>query len=157
MRLGRCCVELHYGIVYLVYSIGDCEVAKETGSKIVRKTVPQCNLTHHLSLTVRLQNGWRSCTLFRRQKAPTEKASHYRPCSRGVIAVSWKSSHYFSIKMPSITTPITGKVSYLNRHERVTKWHANVCQKFEAHYPGKGIVFVNFTRGRTPTLTNWGI
>ena len=24
LRVGRCCVELHHGIVYLVYFIGDC-------------------------------------------------------------------------------------------------------------------------------------
>ena len=51
-------------------------VAKETGSKTVPKTVPRCNLRQHRpSLSARLQNGRRSITLFREQKAPTEKAS----------------------------------------------------------------------------------
>ena len=52
--------------------------------------------------------------------------------------------------MPSMTTAITGKVSYLNRHERVN-WISYECmsQKFEAQHPEEGI-YVNSTRGWTP-------
>ena len=145
-----------------------CEVAQETGSKIVRKTVPQCNLTHHRpSLTARLQNGRRSFTLLRKQERAHRKRiavnkfaarnflSYYRPCSRFVSAVSWNSGHCFSIRMLSMTTAITGKVSYLNRHERVN-WISCECmsQKFEVQHPGEGI-YVNSTRGWTPTPTTW--
>ena len=49
-------------------------VAKETGSKIVPKTVPLCNLRQHRpSLSARLQNGRRSITLFRNKKRPQKK------------------------------------------------------------------------------------
>ena len=52
-----------------------CEVAQETGSKIVRKAVPQCNFTHHrCSLIARFQNGRRSFTLLRRQKRAHRKS-----------------------------------------------------------------------------------
>lgn len=161
LRLGRCCVELHYGIVYLVFFY--CAVAQETGSKIVRKRVPQCNFTHHRpSLPARLQNGRRSFTLLRKQErahreriavnkfATRNFLSYYRPCSRFVSTVSWNSGHCFSIRMPSMTTAITGKVSYLNRHELVN-WISYECmsQKFEAQHPEEGI-YVNSTRGWTP-------
>ena len=136
--------------------------------KIVRKTVPQCNFIHHRpSLTARLQNGRLSFTLLRKQERAHRKRiavnkfaarnflSYYRPCCRFVSAVSWNSGHYFSIRMPSITTAITGNVSYLNRHERVNGITCEcVSQKLEAQHQGEGI-YVNSTRGGTPTPTTW--
>ena len=49
LRVGRCCVELHYGIVYLVYSIANCCCEGNWVKNSPQNSPTICNLRQHRS------------------------------------------------------------------------------------------------------------